>query len=264
MYNIFITINYLIVMYRMTKVLDLSNDVVVETIDVHKVYRLGRIEIHALRGVSLQVRKGEFISIMGPSGSGKTTLLNIIGTLDKPTKGKVYLDGEDITALSDKKLTQIRRKKIGFVFQFHNLIPVLTAIENVELPMVIAGVPREERKKRALHLLKLVGLEDRVNHRPSELSGGEQQRVAIARALANNPSIILADEPTGELDTENSKMVMKIFREAISEEGATSIVVTHNPIVASLTDRILQLRDGKIVKEEKPAEFQLPYIKKES
>jgi len=227
-----------------------NNSIVVELIDVHKTYRLGRVEIHALRGVNLKVENGAFVSIMGPSGSGKTTLLNIIGTLDKPTKGKVLIDNMDITKLSDKELTKLRREKIGFVFQFHNLIPVLTALENVELPMIIASVPREERLKRAKHLLKLVGLEDRMNHRPSELSGGEQQRVAIARALANSPSLILADEPTGELDTENSKLVMEIFRKAIVEEGATAIVVTHNPLVSQLTDKIYYLRDGIIVKEE--------------
>ncbi len=228
----------------------MSNSIVVELIDVHKTYRLGRVEIHALRGVNLRIGKRAFISIMGPSGSGKTTLLNIIGTLDKPTKGKVLIDGVDITKLSDKELTRLRREKIGFVFQFHNLIPVLTALENVVLPMIIASVPREERLKRAKYLLKLVGLEDRMDHRPSELSGGEQQRVAIARALANKPSLILADEPTGELDTENSELVMKIFREAIVEESATAIVVTHNPLVSRLTDKIYYLRDGKIVNEE--------------
>lgn len=229
----------------------MSNGYVVEAIDVHKTYRLGRIEIHALKGVNLKVKRGEFISIMGPSGSGKTTLLNLIGTLDKPTKGKIIIDGQDVTKLSDKELTKMRRRKIGFVFQFHNLIPVLTAFENVELPMIIAGIPKEERTKRVKHLLKLVGLEDRMNHRPSELSGGEQQRVAIARALANRPSIILADEPTGELDTENSEIVMKIFREAVEEENTTTIVVTHNPLVSRLTDKIYYLRDGQIVKEEK-------------
>ncbi len=225
-------------------------ETIIETIDLHKVYRLGRIEIHALRGVNMKVKKGEIVCVMGPSGSGKTTLLNIIGTLDKPTKGKVFLEGQDVTKLSEKELTQLRRKKIGFVFQFHNLLPVLTALENVELPMILAGVPREERLKRAKYLLKLVGLEDRMHHRPSELSGGEQQRVAIARALANKPSIILADEPTGELDTENSKKVMKIFREVVINEGATAVVVTHNPLVAEFAHRILHLRDGKIVKEE--------------
>ena len=228
----------------------MSDSIIVELIDVHKTYRLGRIEIHALRGVNLKINKRDFVSIMGPSGSGKTTLLNIMGTLDKPTKGRVLIDGVDVTKLPDKELTKLRRKKIGFVFQFHNLIPVLTALENVELPMIIASVPREERLKRAKHLLKLVGLEDRMNHRPSELSGGEQQRVAIARALANKPSLILADEPTGELDTENSELVMKIFREAVIEEGATAIIVTHNPLVSKLTDRIYHLRDGVIVKEE--------------
>jgi len=228
----------------------LRDDLVVEVVGVHKVYRLGNMEIRALNGVNLRVKRGEFISIMGPSGSGKTTLLNIIGTLDKPTKGKVFIDGRDVTRLNDKELTKLRRDKIGFVFQFHNLIPVLTAFENVELPMIIAGYPREERKRRVRHLLKLVGLEDRMDHRPSELSGGEQQRVAIARALANKPSIILADEPTGELDTENSEIVMKIFRDAVIEESATAIVVTHNPLVSKLTDKIYYLRDGRIVGAE--------------
>ncbi|MHA1617523.1 MAG: ABC transporter ATP-binding protein [Candidatus Njordarchaeales archaeon] len=226
-------------------------DIVIEAVDLHKVYHLGKIEIHALRGVSMKVYRNELLCIMGPSGSGKTTLLNIIGTLDKPTRGKVFLDGVEITSLSEKELTKIRRNKIGFIFQFHNLIPVLTALENVELPMILAGVPREERIKRVKFLLKLVGLEDRMNHRPHELSGGEQQRVAIARALANNPSIILADEPTGELDTENSEKVMKIFKDVIKEEGATAIVVTHNLLLKKYADRILHLRDGRIVKEEK-------------
>ena len=224
--------------------------IVVKVVDVHKVYRLGSIEIPALRGVSMDVKKEEMVSVMGPSGSGKTTLLNIIGTLDKPTKGIVYIDDVDITRLKEKELVKLRRNKIGFVFQTFNLIPVLTALENVELPMIIRGTPREERRKRALELLKLVGLEHRANHRPSELSGGEQQRVAIARALANNPSLILADEPTGELDSENTKRVMEIFRESVKEMGVTAIVVTHNPDVSRYCDRILYLRDGRIVKEE--------------
>ncbi len=228
----------------------LNLDYVVETINLHKIYRLGKVEIHALRGVTIKVKKEEVLCIMGPSGSGKTTLLNIIGTLDKPTKGKVLLEGIDVTKLSEKELTKIRRHKIGFVFQFHNLIPVLTALENVELPMILAGIPREERLQRAKYLLKLVGLEDRINHRPHELSGGEQQRVAIARALANKPSIILADEPTGELDTENGERVMRIFREVVNEEGATAIIVTHNPLISKFSDRILYLRDGRIEKEE--------------
>ncbi len=220
---------------------------VVELIDVHKVYRLGLAEIHALRGVNFSVGKGEMIAIMGPSGSGKTTLLNIIGTLDKPTRGEVYINGRNILNLKEKDLTLLRRTTIGFIFQFHNLIPILTALENVELPMIIAGKPREERRKRAIHLLRLVGLGDRLNHRPSELSGGEQQRVAIARALANKPSIILADEPTGELDTETSELVIGVLKDSVKEENGTLILVTHNPMVAEKMERIVKIRDGKII-----------------
>jgi len=223
---------------------------IIDVVDVHKVYRLGSIEIYALRGVSFSVKKGEFLCIMGPSGSGKTTLLNIIGTLDKPTKGRVIVDGRDITRLRERELTEFRLRKIGFVFQFYNLIPVLTALENVELPMIFAGIPKKERKRRAEYLLRLVGLEDRMNHRPDELSGGEQQRVAIARALANNPSIILADEPTGELDTDTSRRVLDVFREVSRAEGVTVIIVTHDPVVAEYADRIIYLRDGKIQGEK--------------
>jgi len=222
-------------------------DPLLEAIDVHKTYRIGPIEIKALRGVNLTLKQGEFISIVGPSGSGKTTLLNIIGTLDKPTKGMVLIDGKDITKMSESELTQLRRHKIGFIFQFHNLIPILSALENVELPMIIAGIPREERLQRARYLLKLVGLGDRLNHRPNELSGGEQQRVAIARALANKPILILADEPTGELDTENSLLVVSVLRDAVKEVGGSCILVTHNTLVAKKADRILTIQDGKII-----------------
>jgi len=222
-------------------------DPLLEAIDVHKTYRIGPIEIKALRGVNLTLKQGEFISIVGPSGSGKTTLLNIIGTLDKPTKGIVLIDGKDITKMSESELTQLRRHKIGFIFQFHNLIPILSALENVELPMIIAGIPREERLQRARYLLKLVGLGDRLNHRPNELSGGEQQRVAIARALANKPILILADEPTGELDTENSLLVVSVLRDAVKEVGGSCILVTHNTLVAKKADRILTIQDGKII-----------------
>lgn len=231
----------------------MSNNNIVDVKDLVKIYHLGKVEVHALRGVTFSVRRGEIVIIMGPSGSGKTTLLNIIGTLDKPTSGTVLLEGEDITKMKEKELIKLRRHKIGFVFQTFNLIPVLTAYENVELPMVIAGFPKEERKERVEHLLKLVGLWDRRNHRPVEMSGGEQQRVAIARALANNPSLILADEPTGELDVENTRIVMDIFRKSVKEEGATAIIVTHDPEVAKYGDRILHLRDGKIVREEVPS-----------
>jgi putative ABC transport system ATP-binding protein len=224
---------------------------VVKMVDVEKVYKLGGVQVHALRGVSMEALKGEFIVIMGPSGSGKTTILNLIGTLDKPSKGEVYIDGEDITILKERKLTEIRRNKIGFIFQFYNLIPVLTALENVELPMLIAGAPKKQREKRAHKLLKMVGLTDRVSHRPDELSGGEQQRVAIARALVNKPSIILADEPTGDLDTKSGIEVLKILRNLSIKEGAMVIAVTHDPIVSKLATRTLTIKDGLIVKEKR-------------
>lgn len=221
----------------------------VKLVDVHKVYYLGESEVHALRGVNLSVGSGEIVSVVGPSGSGKTTLLNILGTLDRPTKGEVYIDGRLVSSMGERELISIRRKKIGFIFQFHNLIPILSAAENVELPMIIAGVPREERLKRVRHLLELVGLGSRMHHRPSELSGGEQQRVAIARALANNPSLILADEPTGELDTENSRIVMEALIDAVNQQGGTLIVVTHNLDVAKMAKRIIELRDGRIISD---------------
>ena len=225
----------------------MTRDTLLDAVDIHKTYRIGSIEIKALRGVNLVLDHEEFISIVGPSGSGKTTLLNIIGTLDKPTKGIILIDGKDITKMSDKELTKLRRNKIGFIFQFHNLIPILSALENVELPMIIAGIPREERIKRAKYLLKLVGLGDRLNHRPNELSGGEQQRVAIARALANKPELVLADEPTGELDTENSLLVVNVLKNAVKDVGGSCILVTHNPLVAKKADRVLTIRDGKII-----------------
>jgi len=228
----------------------MNNDVVVETIDLCKVYRMGLTEIHALRNVNLKVYRGEMIAVVGPSGSGKTTLLNLIGTLDKPTSGKIYIDGEDITTKSEKELTFLRRKKIGFVFQFYNLIPVLTAYENVELPLLISGAPKKERKERVKRLLEMVGLGDRMNHRPDELSGGEQQRVAIARALVNNPSIVLADEPTGDLDTETGLMVVQLMRKLAKEENSTVIMVTHDPQISGIADRIIYLRDGKIIGEQ--------------
>jgi len=225
---------------------------VVECIDVHKSYQqMGKVIVRALRGVNMKVAKGEVVAIVGPSGSGKTTLLNCIGTVDKPDRGEIIIDGIDITKLPEKKLVEIRRKKIGFVFQTFNLIPVLTVFENVEVPLIIAGVPREKRRERVMELLKLVGLEGRIDHRPSELSGGEQQRVAIARALANSPSLILADEPTGELDTKNTEIIVNLLRDCASKEGASVIIATHDiENVAKRCDRILHLRDGVIVKEE--------------
>ncbi|MEX2702755.1 MAG: ABC transporter ATP-binding protein [Candidatus Baldrarchaeota archaeon] len=230
----------------------MGREVVVETVDLCKVYRMGLTEIHALKNVNLKVYRGEMVAVVGPSGSGKTTLLNLIGTLDKPTSGKIYIEGEDITTKSEKELTLLRRRKIGFVFQFYNLIPVLTAYENVELPLLISGVPKKEREKRVRRLLEMVGLEDRMNHRPDELSGGEQQRVAIARALVNNPSIILADEPTGDLDTETGLMVVQLMRKLAKEEDSTVIMVTHDPQISEIADRIIYLRDGKIIGEHRP------------
>jgi putative ABC transport system ATP-binding protein len=197
----------------------------------------------------MELKKGEFVAFMGPSGSGKTTLLNLIGVMDKPTKGKIYIDDIDLTVLKEKELVKLRRRTIGFIFQFYNLIPVLSAFENVELPMLIAGVPAKERESRARDLLAMVGLADRIYHRPDELSGGEQQRVAIVRALANKPSIVLADEPTGDLDSKTGKDVVKALRDLSNREGATVIIVTHDPTVANLANRIFEMRDGIIIHE---------------
>ena len=215
--------------------------------DVEKVYKLGEIMVPALKKVNMNLEPGEFVAVMGPSGSGKTTLLNLIGALDKPTRGKIYVDGKDLTTMKEKELTTLRRRTIGDIFQFYNLIPVLSAFENVELPMLIAGAPWKERETRALQLLKDVGLADRADHRPDELSGGEQQRVAIVRALANKPSIVLADEPTGDLDTKTGAEVMHTLRNLSKSEGATVVIVTHDPIVADLANRVFNMRDGEIV-----------------
>jgi putative ABC transport system ATP-binding protein len=220
----------------------------VQVENVEKIYKLGEIPVQALKDVSLELQKGEFVAIMGPSGSGKTTLLNLIGVLDKPTKGKIYIDGRDITKLKEKELTRLRRSTVGYVFQFYNLIPVLSAFENVELPMLIAGMPKKEREERAHQLLEKVGLAGRENHRPDELSGGEQQRVAIVRALSNKPSVVLADEPTGDLDSKTGKEVMQALRDLSSNEGATVIVVTHDPMVADMASRIFEMRDGRIIR----------------
>jgi len=229
----------------------LIKEIVVKAEDLEKIYYMGKVAVPALRGVNLAFKRGEFVVVMGLSGSGKTTLLNLIGALDKPTRGKVYIDGEDLTTLDEGKLTKIRRKKIGFVFQFYNLIPVLTAFENVELPMLISGKNKEDRQRRAFQLLEMMGLSDRSEHRPDELSGGEQQRVAIARSLANEPSIILADEPTGDLDTKTGQEVILALHNAAKKENVTVVVVTHDPVVTEKADRILEMRDGKIVNEKK-------------
>jgi len=214
--------------------------------NLEKIYQLGKTTVHALRGVSLTVREGEFTVVMGPSGSGKTTLLNLIGTLDKPTSGRALIDGEDIAKMNDGQLTRLRRHKIGFVFQFHNLIPVLTAFENVQLPLLTSRTKRGEAEDRANELLDRVGLKERARHLPDELSGGEQQRVAIARALANRPRIILADEPTGDLDTQTGSEVVRMMYEVARQEHAAVVVVTHDPIIAERADRLLEMRDGRI------------------
>jgi putative ABC transport system ATP-binding protein len=218
----------------------------VKVAEVSKVYHLGEVPVQALKKASLDLKKGEFVAIMGPSGSGKTTLLNLIGVLDKPTKGKIFIDEKDITKLKEKELTNLRRSTVGYIFQFYNLIPVLSAFENVELPMLIAGMAKKEREERAHQLLEKVGLAGREKHRPDELSGGEQQRVAIVRALANRPSVVLADEPTGDLDSKTGKEVMTALRDLSKNEGATVIVVTHDPTVAKLATKIFNMNDGEI------------------
>lgn len=224
---------------------------IVELRDVWKIYKVGSIEYPALRGVSISIDKGSMISIVGPSGSGKTTMLHLIGALDRPTKGEILVDGIAITRLSDNKLADFRNKTIGFIFQQYNLIPYLTAIENVEMPMIVSGIPPSERRSRARFLLEQLGLGGKIWKRPSELSGGEQQRVAIARALANNPRVILADEPTGNLDSANARIVVDLLRKINIEMGVTVIIVTHNMEVADITERIIYLRDGVVVKEER-------------
>ena len=223
----------------------------IEVHDITKVYRMGgNIEVHALRGVSLQVEQGEFLSIMGPSGSGKSTLMNVLGCLDQPTSGEYYLDGVNVKRLNDNALAEIRNRKIGFVFQTFNLLPRTTALENVELPLIYRGVGGRERRWRVMEALEMVGLADRIHHRPNELSGGERQRVAIARALAAQPDIILADEPTGNLDSRSGAEIVAIFQRLNRELGITVVFVTHDPEIAAHTRRIVQLLDGKIVGDE--------------
>jgi putative ABC transport system ATP-binding protein len=213
--------------------------------NVYKIYVVGLQKVYALNGVSLRIEKGESIAIMGPSGSGKSTLLNMIGCLDKPTKGRVLIDGVETAKLGDEELTRLRRERIGFIFQQYNLIPTLTALENVELPMIFRGMGAREREKRAKELLEKVGLEKEMERKPTELSGGQQQRVAIARALANNPAILLCDKPTGNLDTKSGEAIMEIIKE-LNKEGVTVVLVTHNPAVSRYARRVVRIRDGKI------------------
>jgi putative ABC transport system ATP-binding protein len=221
---------------------------IVEAVNLKKTYLLGRVTVNALRGVDLRVESGDFLAVLGPSGSGKSTLLNLIGALDKPTDGKMLIEGVDVSTLNDDQLADLRRR-IGFVFQFFNLIPRFTARENVELSMAIAGLTSSERKKRAEDILGTVGLQERIDHKPAELSGGEQQRVAIARALANNPKFLLMDEPTGNIDSKAANEIISLIRTLNEEKGVTVIMVTHDQRLAGQSKRIVQMFDGSIVQE---------------
>ncbi|MBT9138698.1 MAG: putative ABC transporter ATP-binding protein YknY [Syntrophomonadaceae bacterium] len=221
----------------------------IRIVDLKKTFGMGETEVRALRGVDLEVEEGDFVAIQGPSGCGKSTLLNMIGCLDRPTSGNVFIDGVDTSLLNDNELAKIRREKMGFIFQKYNLIPTLNALENVKLPMMFAGVGYDSRVERAVKLLELVGIGERMYHKPPEMSGGEQQRVAIARALSNDPPLIIGDEMTGNLDTKTSNMVMEIAKR-LSRDGKTIIIVTHNPAVAAMAHRIIYIEDGVLMREE--------------
>ena len=225
-------------------------DAVIRLERIHKIYKMGEVEVHALHGASLRVNRGEFVAIMGPSGSGKSTMMNIIGCLDRPTKGQYLLDGQDVSKLNKAQLADIRNQRVGFVFQSFNLVPRTSAIENVELPLLYAGVGSAERLRRAREALAIVGLADRGKNMPNQLFGGQQQQVAIARSLVNDPSIVLADEPTGALDTRTSIEVMEILQRLNRERNLTIILVTHEPDIAQYATRVIHFRDGRIRRDE--------------
>lgn len=227
-----------------------NGEIIVKVEDLHKAYFLGKTAIPALRGVDFEIKRGELFSIMGPSGCGKTTLLNIICGIDRPSRGLVQFEGTELTSLSDNQLADLRLEKISFVFQFYNLLPLLSAQENVEIPMVFKGESKAKRVEKAKELLKLVGLKGREDHLPTELSGGEQQRVSISRAMANNPDLMISDEPTGDLDSNSAKIILKLLYELNKEMGMTILMVTHDRSNALICDRILHMIDGKIVNEE--------------
>jgi len=227
----------------------MDNNLVVKAENLTKTYQMGEVEVQALRGAALEVRAGELLAIMGPSGSGKSTLMNILGCLDQPTSGQYYLEGVDVAKLDDNKLARIRGKRIGFVFQSFNLLPRTSALSNVELPLVYMGMGRSERRRRSVEALEMVGLGGRLHHKPNELSGGQQQRVAIARALVTSPAIIMADEPTGNLDSKSSVEIMSIFQHLNEDKGITIIFVTHEPDIAAHTRRVVRLADGVIVED---------------
>lgn len=226
-------------------------EIIIKLDNVWKIYKMGEVEVPALRGINLEVKKGEFLAIMGISGCGKSTAMNMIGCLDVPTRGKVFLEGKDISKLAESDLAQIRGKKIGFIFQTFNLIPTLSALENVALPMIFQNIPKEERVERATKLLDMVGLGDRIKHKPNELSGGQQQRVAIARSLINDPEVVLADEPTGNLDSESGHKVIDFLKDLHKKEKKTIVMVTHDEDIAKNAQRMEYLHDGQIVKGRK-------------
>ncbi len=235
---------------KLEPMMEQVSEFVVRTRDVHKVYLMGKVEVHALRGITVDIKRGEYISIMGPSGSGKSTFFNMVGGLDKPTSGSVYINEVDLAQLDAYELAWLRCRTIGYIFQTFNLIPVMTALENVTLPMIFAGVPEDERRDRGMELLRRVGLAERWNHKPVELSGGQQQRVAIARALANDPAIILADEPTGNLDLRTGKEIIELLKELNQEKGVTVISATHDLKMIDVSDRVIWIRDGQIARIE--------------